>query len=140
MVPPPGYINGPALIHIKNTNESYWFTAPQIPGNWYNYTLSLYSANGTLLERDYNGNCTAIGGLDINLSLIVVQNGRDAQMPEIVDLTFTIGSLPIYKGYNSGLLDGEFYSEINIGFENWHAFDNLVDPSNTNGSLIGCVT
>lgn len=106
MVPPAGYANGPALIHIKNTNESNWFTAPRIPGNWYNFTLSLYSANGTLLERDYNGNCTAIGGLDLDLDKIVLQNGRDAQTPEIVDLTFTIGRLPIYKGYDSGLLNG----------------------------------
>jgi len=49
LVPPAGYANGPALIHINNTNYSNWFTGPPIPGNWYNYTLSLYSANGTLL-------------------------------------------------------------------------------------------
>ena len=51
MTPPPGYNNGPVLIRIQNTNTSNWFTAPPIPGNWYNYTLSLYSPNGTLLER-----------------------------------------------------------------------------------------
>lgn len=61
-------------------------------------------------------------------------------MEEMIDLTFPIRKLPLYKGYSDGLLNGEFYSEINIGFENWHAFDNLVNPSNTNGSLIGCVT
>ncbi len=110
MKPPASYINGPALIRIKNTNYSNWFTAPSIPGNWYNYTISLYSVNGTLIQRDYNGNITAIGGLDLDLSAITLHNGRDAQMQEIIDLTFPIGKLPLYKGYSYELLNGEFYS------------------------------
>jgi len=61
-------------------------------------------------------------------------------MEEIIDLTFPIGKLPLYKGYADGLQNGEFYSEINIGFENWKAFGNLINQNNVNGSLVGCVT
>lgn len=57
-----------------------------------------------------------------------------------MDITFQIGSLPLYKGYSEELPAGTFYTEINIAFENWDGFSELLSPSNTNNSLIGCVT
>lgn len=76
--PPPEYTNGPVIIKIVNTNHSNWFRAPPLPGNWYNYTVSLYSPNGSLLERQSSDNITMIGGLDLNRTSMSIENGRDA--------------------------------------------------------------
>lgn len=49
IVPPADYTNGPVLIRIANQDPNLWFRAPPLPGSWYNYTLSAYSASGVLL-------------------------------------------------------------------------------------------
>jgi hypothetical protein len=71
---------------------------------------------------------------------MTINNGRDALKDEIVDIEFQIGALPLYKGYDSALSQGEFYTEIHVVFENWHAFDNLLEEDNQNDTLVGCVT
>lgn len=49
VTPSPTYDNGPVIITIANQNHSNWFTAPSMAGSWYNYTVSAYAADGTLL-------------------------------------------------------------------------------------------
>jgi hypothetical protein len=43
------YDNGPRIIKLSSDNITNLFTAPSIPGGWYNMTVSLYAANGSLL-------------------------------------------------------------------------------------------
>lgn len=127
-------------MRIANSNFSNWFTAPPLPGNWYNYTVSLYGVNGTLLEKQYSDNCTTIGGLDLFIPNMTIENGRDALTAEIVDISFLTSAMPLFRGYSDELPNGTFYTEIQIGFENWNAFQNLLYSNNTNQTLVGCVT
>jgi hypothetical protein len=43
------YDNGPRIVKIASLSNSSWFTAPSMPGSWYNMTVLIYSPNGTLL-------------------------------------------------------------------------------------------
>lgn len=43
------YDNGPRIIRLSSKYDQNLFVAPSIPGSWYNMTISLYAANGTLL-------------------------------------------------------------------------------------------
>lgn len=71
------YDNGPRILKIGSVNQTSWFVAPNMPGSWYNFSVLMYSENGTLLEAQTTSNCSEIGGLDLSMPEIVVTNGRD---------------------------------------------------------------
>lgn len=71
------YDNGPRILKIGSEDIASWFTAPPLPGSWYNMTVLMYAANGTLLEAQTTKNCSEIGGLDLSMPGIVITNGRD---------------------------------------------------------------
>lgn len=52
------YDNGPRILKIGSKDMENWFTAPPLPGSWYNMTVLLYSADGTLLEAQTTQNCS----------------------------------------------------------------------------------
>jgi len=43
------YDNGPRILQIASKNITNWFTAPNLPGQLYNMTISLYGTDGRLL-------------------------------------------------------------------------------------------
>lgn len=65
-------------MKLGSEDENMWFTAPEDPGSWYNFTVLLYGTNGELLEAQTTKNSSNIGGLDLSLPDIHVVNGRDA--------------------------------------------------------------
>lgn len=56
-----GYDNGARIVQLANSNMSNWFTAPAYPGDFYNMTIEMYGATGTLLEKQ-TANLTDIWG------------------------------------------------------------------------------
>ena len=72
--------NGPRILKLGSHDTADWFTAPSIPGSWYNFSVLLYGTDGQLLEAQTSDNCSNIGGEDLHLPNITISNGRDSQL------------------------------------------------------------
>jgi hypothetical protein len=64
--------------------------------------------------------------LDFDLTKMSITHGVDALMEEIVDINFMVGREALRQGYSDGLQTGSYYTTIEITFENWGAFGNLL--------------
>lgn len=104
------YDNGPRIIKLSSDNITNLFTAPSIPGGWYNMTVSLYAANGSLLQKQTTKNCSVIGGDDFYLPNMTISNGKDNSKEQIVDISFIPGQNGIKQGYSDGLASFQIYS------------------------------
>jgi hypothetical protein len=98
-VTPTNYDNSVKIIQLASVNMSDWFTAPSLPGSFYNMTVEMYSGSGVLLEKQ-TVNISSVMGGNLDITLMTLTQTRDASVPGIFDLTFTIGSTQVPPGFN----------------------------------------
>ena len=124
-------------------DENNWFTAPNLPGNFYNMTVELYGTAGQLLEKQ-TIDISPVYGEYFDIPSIVLNNIQDGGIAESVyDLTFLTGSLQIPPGATTTATN--LRSEMQFIFENYNA----ADPSNVfkndlgtglkEGDEVGCI-
>ena len=95
-VSPENYDNDVKIIQLGSILQQNWFTAPQLPGNFYNMTVEIYFNTGVLLEKQTIGISPVYEGEYFDIPSIDLQNIKDSNVQESVyDLQFTTGTLRI---------------------------------------------
>lgn len=116
---PTNYNQEVKIIQLGSKLQSNWFTAPKLPGDFYNMTVELYSTSNVLLEKQ-TIDISPVYGEYFDIPSIILNNVLETNYQESVyDLTFVTGSLQIPPGAptTSTLLT----SELQFVFENYNA-------------------
>jgi hypothetical protein len=124
------------IIQLANLNESNWFTVPMYPGDFYNMTIEMYGADGTLLEKQ-TANLSDIWGENLAISGLNFVNGLDSMTQEICDFTFVVGSTDVPPGYRA--TGTNMSTEIQFIFENVDGFNSDIGTGLNDGDELGCV-
>lgn len=126
MIPgsPPTYDHRVKIIRLTDWNygNPRLFTAPMLPGGFYNMTIYLYSGN-TLVESQ-NINLTNVLGVNFAKADIDVKHPMDASTNEIFEiraklLSTVTSNIPI--GYDTE--SAQTYSRIKFIFETKEGYD-----------------
>jgi len=121
---PTSYDNGVRIINLGSVLEQNWFTAPSLPGNFYNMTVELYGANDVLLEKQ-TIDISPVYGETFDIPSITIDNiVNPAKKEAIYDITFVTGSLQIPPGASTTATT--LTSELQFIFESYDA----ADPTN----------
>ena len=72
-------------------------------------TILLYGENDTLLEAQLTSNSSNIGGYDFYLPHVWVENGKDEEQNQIVDINFIVQT-DVRQGFSTDLSEGEYYT------------------------------
>ena len=142
-VVPDNYNNEVKIIQLGSADTPNWFTAPSLPGNFYNMTVELYGTDGQLLEKQ-TIDISPVYGEYFDIPSIVLNNIRDGAIAESVyDLTFVTGSLQIPPG--AATTATTLTSELRFIFESY----NPAEPTNVfaedlgtgleEGDEVGCI-
>ena len=132
---PESYDNEVKIIQLGSFAEDNWFTAPNLPGNFYNMTVELYGTSGKLLEKQ-TIDISPVYGEYFDLPSIILNNIKDGAIAESVyNFTFVTGSLQIppgaattattlrsemrfiFEGYNAAVPSNIFKSDLGTGLE-----------------------
>jgi hypothetical protein len=132
---PTPYDNSVKIIQLGSEDVANWFTAPALPGSFYNMTVEMYSASGGLLEKQ-TVNISAVLGSKLDIAQMTLKNSVEALKPGIVDVGFKIGTTQVPPGYNG---TATMSSEIQLIFENVKGFANDLGTGLKTGDELGCV-
>jgi hypothetical protein len=95
---PTGYDNTVKIIQIGTVSQANWFTAPALPGNFYNMNVAIYSTNGSLIAKQTR-NISPVYGQSLNIPTMTIANIQDAYiLKSVYDISFITGSLQIPPG------------------------------------------
>ena len=142
-VSPENYDNDVKIIQLGSILQQNWFTAPQLPGNFYNMTVEIYSSAGVLLEKQ-TIDISPVYGEYFDIPSIDLQNIKDGNIQESVyDLQFTTGTLQIPPG--AATTQTTLVSELRFIFESYNANDatnvyqNDLNTGLKEGDEVGCI-
>jgi hypothetical protein len=92
------YDNQVKIIQIGTVSQTNWFTAPSLPGDFYNMNVAIYSPTGTLIAKQTR-NISPVYGQSFNIPTMTIQNVQDASSKlAVYDLSFVTGDLQIPPG------------------------------------------
>lgn len=95
---PTNYDNQVKIIQIGTVSQNNWFTAPSLPGDFYNMNVAIYGTNGTLIAKQTR-NISPVYGQSLDIPSITISNIQDANIKlSVYDLRFVTGSLQIPPG------------------------------------------
>jgi hypothetical protein len=139
---PTNYDNQVKIIQIGTVSQSNWFTAPSLPGDFYNMNVAIYAANGTLIAKQTR-NISPVYGQSLDIPSITISNIQDANIKlSVYDLRFVTGSLQIPPGAPTTATSQT--SELQFIFENFNGmnptnvFANDLKTGLVTGSEVGC--
>lgn len=134
-VTPNSYDNSVKIIQLASVAVSSWFTAPALPGSFYNMTVEMYASSGTLLEKQ-TVNISSVMGSKLDITQMSLTHTLSEKVLGIYDLTFKIGSTQVPPGYNSSTA---MSSEIQFIFENVNGFANDLGTGLKTDDELGCL-
>jgi len=121
---PNNYDNQVKIIQLGTVSQSNWFTAPSLPGDFYNMNVAIYSPTGTLIAKQTR-NISPVYGQSFNIPSMAIQNIQDADSKfAVYDLRFVTGTLQIPPGTLTTATTQT--SELQFIFENF----NGMNPTN----------
>lgn len=121
---PNNYDNQVKIIQLGTVSQSNWFTAPSLPGDFYNMNVAIYSTTGTLIAKQTR-NISPVYGQSFNIPSMTIQNIQDADSKfAVYDLSFVTGTLQIPPGTLTTATTQT--SELQFIFENF----NGMNPTN----------
>jgi hypothetical protein len=95
---PNNYDNQVKIFQLGTISQDNWFTAPSLPGNFYNMNVAVYTVNGTLLAKQTR-NISPVYGQPLNIPDIVMKNIQDPSIKLCAyEITFKTGTLQIPPG------------------------------------------
>lgn len=95
---PVSYDNQVKIIQIGTVDQANWFTAPGLPGNFYNMNVAVYSPTGALIAKQTR-NISPVYGSSFDIPSMSIQNIQDANIKmSVYDISFVTGSLQIPPG------------------------------------------
>lgn len=116
---PSNYDQEVKIIQLGSKSSSNWFTAPSLPGDFYNMTVELYSTSNVLLEKQ-TIDISPVYGEYFDIPSIQLTNILEANFIESVyDFTFVTGTLQIPPGAKT--TSTSLTSELQFVFENYNA-------------------
>lgn len=139
---PTGYDNSVKIIQIGTVSQANWFTAPSLPGGFYNMNVAIYAVNGSLIAKQTR-NISPVYGQSLNIPNITIANIQDAYITKSVyDISFVTGDLQIPPGALTTATTQT--SSLVFIFENFNGanptnvFANDLLTGLSTGSEIGC--
>lgn len=128
---PDNYDNNVKIFQIGSVEQSNWFTAPNLPGDFYNMNVAVYADNGTLVTKQTR-NISPVYGRNLDIPSIVVNNVQDYQTTfATYDIRFVTGDLQIPPGAPTTATTQT--SELQFIFENF----NGMNPTNVFSNDLG---
>jgi hypothetical protein len=95
---PSNYDNQVKIIQIGTVSQTNWFTAPSLPGDFYNMNVAIYSPTGSLIAKQTR-NISPVYGSSFNIPTMTIQNVQDANSKlAVYDISFVTGDLQIPPG------------------------------------------
>jgi hypothetical protein len=95
---PTGYDNQVKIFQIGTVDQANWFTAPNLPGDFYRMNTAVYSPNGTLISK-LTKNISPVYGQNLDIPSISIANVQDrATNFAAYDIQFVTGTLQIPPG------------------------------------------
>jgi hypothetical protein len=95
---PTNYDNNVKIIQIGTVSQANWFTAPSLPGDFYEMNVAIYSVSGALIAKQTR-KISPVYGQNFDITQMSIQNIQDTGLVKSVyDLTFKTGNLQIPPG------------------------------------------
>jgi len=95
---PSNYDNQVKIIQIGTVAQSNWFTAPSLPGDFYNMNVAIYSPTGALIAKQTR-NISPVYGQSLDIPSISISNIMDSNITlSTYDIQFKTGDLQIPPG------------------------------------------
>jgi hypothetical protein len=92
------YDNNVKIFQVGSVDKANWFTAPSLPGDFYEMNVAVYAANGTLVSKQTRS-ISPVYGDSFDIPSIVVKNVQDQSTTfATYDLRFITGNLQIPPG------------------------------------------
>lgn len=128
---PNNYDNQVKIFQIGTVLQSNWFTAPNLPGDFYNMNVAIYSNTGTLIAKQTR-NISPVYGRFFDIPSMTIKNVQDAGSKlAVYDISFVTGDLQIPPGTLTTATTQT--SELRFIFEN---FDGM-NPTNVFSNDLG---
>jgi len=96
---PTGWDNQVKILQLGTVDMSNWFTAPTLPGDFYNLNVAVYSNTGVLYSKQTR-KISSVYGEEFNIPSIQILNTKDQNLKKLAvfDLQFVTGTLQIPPG------------------------------------------
>ena len=139
---PTNYDNQVKIIQIGTVSSTNWFTAPSLPGDFYNMNVAIYSPTGSLIAKQTR-NISPVYGSSFDIPTMTIKNVQDANSKlAVYDISFVTGNLQIPPGalttattQTSALV---FIFENFDGMNPTNVFANDLKTGLKTGEEIGC--
>jgi len=127
------------IMRLSQNDPNLLFTAPELPGTHYNISNQMYSnIGGGILAEANTINLTNVLGYDLEVALITINAGLDAETPSLYQFDFTIGSTNVPAGYDSPT--ATTYSKIHFIFETKKGYEqDLGMTGMKTGDEVACI-
>ncbi|KRW99610.1 hypothetical protein PPERSA_03411 [Pseudocohnilembus persalinus] len=137
MVPPASSWDDHAvkIIRITFQQQADLFTAPSLPGDFYNISLSMWSGP-TLVEKTYT-NMTSVLGEYLDVAFIVVDPGLDEETLNMFEFIFQTGDYSVQAGFQ--VESTTIWSRIHLNFESELGYENDLGTGFEQNQELGCV-
>ena len=141
---PTGWDDKVKILQIGTVDDTNWFTAPSLPGDFYNLNVAVYDTSDVLFSKETR-KISSVYGEELDIPSIVLKNIQDQSVKQLAvyDLQFVTGSLQIPPGATTTATTQT--SEIHFIFENFdgmnptNVFTNDLGTGLKNGEEVGCV-
>jgi hypothetical protein len=128
---PEGYDNQVKIFQIGSVAQNNWFTAPSLPGDFYNMNVAVYAPNGSLIAKQTD-NISPVYGRSLDIPSMTIQNVQDYSTTSATyDITFLTGDLQIPPGALTSATTQT--SKLQFIFENF----NGMNPTNVFANDLG---
>jgi hypothetical protein len=128
---PNNYDNQVKIFQLGTVLQSNWFTAPSLPGDFYNMNVAIYSNTGTLIAKQTR-NISPVYGRFFDIPSMTIKNVQDASSKlAVYDISFVTGDLQIPPGTLTTATTQK--SELQFIFENF----NGMNPTNVFSNNLG---
>lgn len=95
---PTEYDNNVKIFQIGSVSQTNWFTAPSLPGDFYEMNVAVYADSGTLVSKQTRS-ISPVYGDNFDIPSITIANVQDASTTfAVYDLGFITGNLQIPPG------------------------------------------
>jgi hypothetical protein len=142
LTPSSAYDNKVKIFQLGSVETANWFTAPSLPGDFYEMNVAIYSPSGTLIAKQTR-TISPVYGENLDIPSIQIANVQDKLTTfATYDLQFITGNLQIPPGATTTATTQT--SELQFIFENFNGanptnvFDNDLRTNLTTGSEVGC--